>query len=525
MVCVLAISIAAGSSLAPAAAMVDRSTAARPALQQSSSVAARPGPADQAAAYYQFLRGRLLEAADDVGQALAAYQEALRLDPSSAEVHAALAALHARQNRAREAIDFAEKALAIDAANIEGNRVLGLIYASFADSEEESSPKGLEYAKRAVKHLEVIAKAAVFPDPGLLLALGRLATRTGAYETAISALTRLADQVPDSAEVQGMIAEAEAGAGRTGAAIERLEKAAARDPRQYPALAELYRRERRWSDAVAVYEKVAAGDPRNLEAKVNLAEALLNLEDPLRTVEARDLLKAVLASRPEDAQALYLLAMALEELGDLDEAEATARRLVGARPEVPFAHAALAQLLSSRGAYDRALEVLREAEKKFPSNVTIMFQTGAVLEQAGRHEDAEREFKKVLERDPLHAPSLNYLGYMLADRGERLEESVDYIKRALAIEPENAAYLDSLGWAYFKLKRLDLAEPPLRKAAGERKSDSVVQDHFARLLFEMGRYQEAISAWERALAGNGQDIDRKAIEAAIRAAREKLPRR
>jgi len=192
---------------------------------------------------------------------------------------------------------------------------------------------------------------------------------------------------------------------------------------------------------------------------------------------------------------------------------------------VPFAHAALAQLLSSRGNYDGALEVLREAGKKFPSDVTIMFQAGAVLEQSGRHKDAEREFRKVIERDPLHAPALNYLGYMLADRGVRLEESVDYIKRALAVEPENAAYLDSLGWAYFKLKRFDLAEPPLRKAAGERKSDSVIQDHFARVLFELGRYQEAISAWERALAGDGEDVDSKAIEAAIRAAREKLPRR
>ncbi|RPJ54809.1 MAG: tetratricopeptide repeat protein, partial [Acidobacteria bacterium] len=326
MVWVLAFSIAIGSSLAPPAAIVRPAGPPKPAQQESASVPLKP--ADKAAAYYQFMRGRLLEAEDDAKGALLAYQEALRLDPSSAEVHAVIAALHARQNRVRDAIGFAEKALALDAANIEANRVLGLIYASLADSEEERSPKGLEYAKRAVKHLEVIAKAPVFPDPGLLLALGRLATRTGDYDMAISALNRLAEQVPDSPEVQGMIAEAEAGAGRTDAAIERLEDAAARDPRQYPALGELYGRARRWADAVEVYQKVVAADSRNVDAKLNLAEALLNIEGRPRTLEARDLLQSVLVSRPRDAQALYLLAMAQEELGDLDEAEATARRLV-----------------------------------------------------------------------------------------------------------------------------------------------------------------------------------------------------
>jgi tetratricopeptide (TPR) repeat protein len=131
----------------------------------------------------------------------------------------------------------------------------------------------------------------------------------------------------------------------------------------------------------------------------------------------------------------------------------------------------------------------------------------------------------VLVEDPLHAQALNYLGYMLADRGERLDESVTYIERALAIDPGNGAYLDSLGWADFKLNKLDLAETNLHRAAEQRHHDSVIQDHVAQVLFKLGRYQEAVAAWERALAGDGEQIDRSEIEGKIRAAKEKAARR
>jgi tetratricopeptide (TPR) repeat protein len=128
----------------------------------------------------------------------------------------------------------------------------------------------------------------------------------------------------------------------------------------------------------------------------------------------------------------------------------------------------------------------------------------------------------VLAKDPLHAPTLNYLGYMLADRGERIDEAVGYIKRALAADPYNAAYLDSLGWAYFRQNKLDLAEENLSKAAAQRGRDSAVQDHYGDLLFKLGRYQDAVSAWQRALDGDGEQIDRGAIDKKLGSAREKL---
>ena len=113
---------------------------------------------------------------------------------------------------------------------------------------------------------------------------------------------------------------------------------------------------------------------------------------------------------------------------------------------------------------------------------------------------------------------------MLADRGERVEESVDLLLRANEIDPNNGAYLDSLGWAYFKLGRLELAETHLQQASEQMAWNSVIQDHFGDLLSELGRHDDAIVAWEAALAGDREEIDVSGIERKIREAQQSLGR-
>src|SRR5580765_3142814 len=110
---------------------------------------------------------------------------------------------------------------------------------------------------------------------------------------------------------------------------------------------------------------------------------------------------------------------------------------------------------------------------------------------------------------------------MLAERGERLDESVTYLKKALQVEPENPSYLDSLGWAYFKADKLELAESNLKRAADQLKTNSVIQDHYGDVLMKMGRLEEAIAAFNRALTGDGDAIDRAEIDKKIRAAKSR----
>ena len=108
-------------------------------------------------------------------------------------------------------------------------------------------------------------------------------------------------------------------------------------------------------------------------------------------------------------------------------------------------------------------------------------------------------FRKVLSTDPRNAMALNYLGYMLADRGVRLDEALNLIKKAVQQEPQNGAYLDSLGWAYFKMGNYELAEESLHKAMDHIGNDPTVHDHMGEVYAKTGRLKLAAAQWERAL--------------------------
>ena len=128
-----------------------------------------------------------------------------------------------------------------------------------------------------------------------------------------------------------------------------------------------------------------------------------------------------------------------------------------------------------------------------------VFVKGSVYEREKKYEQAEEAFKQVLSSDPQNAVALNYLGYMLADRGVRLDEALNYVKKAIELDPANGAYLDSLGWAYYKLGKYDLAEENLSKAVQRTPNDPTVQDHLGDVYQKVGRLKQAAAHWERAL--------------------------
>ena len=106
-----------------------------------------------------------------------------------------------------------------------------------------------------------------------------------------------------------------------------------------------------------------------------------------------------------------------------------------------------------------------ELSTKPDDKIYATFVAGSIYERQKKYELAEESFRKVLTMDPKNAQALNYLGYMLADRGVRLDEALGYIRKAVALDPQNGAYLDSLGWAYYRLGNYDMAEDNLRRAS------------------------------------------------------------
>jgi tetratricopeptide (TPR) repeat protein len=270
--------------------------------------------------------------------------------------------------------------------------------------------------------------------------------------------------------------------------------------------------------AVALFEEIKARSAPSALNDAYLAQALIAARAYARALETAE---AARARWPDDERLIRLHAESLSRLGRPDPAIALLEAQASQNPGDSSHAIALAALLAENKRFDRAETVLKEAASRAPKDIALTFQLGAVYEQAGDNGRAEQAFREVLALDPSHAPTLNYLGYMFAERGERLDEAVRLLEHALRLDPHNGSYLDSLGWAYFKQKKLDLARAHLSRAAEQLGTNSVVQDHLGDLLFALEERDDAIAAWQRALAGDGESIERTAIERKIQRARER----
>ena len=191
-----------------------------------------------------------------------------------------------------------------------------------------------------------------------------------------------------------------------------------------------------------------------------------------------------------------------------DEAVAILEEERKRRPDDPSVTLSLATTLADAGREPQAMALLAEAEPTFRDQVIYWFQRGAILERFHRRPEAKAAFRKALEVEPAHAPTLNYLGYMLVEDGGPMDEAVLLIEKALTEDPDNGSYLDSLGWAYFKQGRPAEARSTW---SGLRisKSNSVIQDHLGDVLQALNDGSGAIAAWERALAGDGESVERR----------------
>lgn len=496
-------------------------------LTHAPAVAQPPAasPIDATAGYF-FLLGRHLESQGKIDDAIAAHRRAIELAPDSAEVRAELAGLYARQDRAVEALEAAEAALQRDPANREANRILGSIYAAFVDQKQpiRRGDDPSQYAAKATAALEK-ARGTGATDLSLELMLGRLYLQRGAFDKAIPPLRRVFEEQPAYSEAGWLLSTAFHGAGQIDEATRTLQETVAENPRYYRGhlrLAELFDEQRRWKEAAAAYAVAQAANPR-ADLTVRRAAALLNSGE---VKESMAMLQTAMKRNPDrpDAAVLYLLAHAQRQSKDLDGAAATAERLRTLYPDDIRGLYALAAVLESKEQYAEAAAVLKDLIAREPSDASLVYQYAHALDKGGRGADAEAALRGLLSRDPRDANALNSLGYMFAERGERLDEAVELLQRAVKIEPKNPSFLDSLGWAYFRQGKLDLADAPLAEAAARLPDNSVVQDHLGELRFRQNRFAEAVAAWERSLAGDGDDIDRAAIEKKLSAARALVKR-
>lgn len=203
-------------------------------------------------------------------------------------------------------------------------------------------------------------------------------------------------------------------------------------------------------------------------------------------------------AKPDSWSAHLYRCLALAELDQVEEALAKLEQAPRTALGPGSVETLKGLILLQARRYEDARQILEEAVRLAPRNILVRYQLAGAYEKLGRLDDAIEMLKVNLTLDPNHADTLNALGYFYAEKSVRLAEAEQLIRRALFQEPDNGAYLDSLGWVFFKQGRLDQALEVLTRAA-QGSSDPVIYEHLGDVYLEHDQPQEAARWWERAL--------------------------
>lgn len=261
----------------------------------------------------------------------------------------------------------------------------------------------------------------------------------------------------------------------------------------------LYRQNDQYTEAVSVFRELGELDQSlGGRSAAQVIDTYRQARDYKKAEEEAD---AAAKKYPEDKTVRVVRANLLADIGKVDIAAAEIRKLLDGKNDRET-YLTLAQVYEKGKNYGEMAKVIDAAEKLSASNEekeVIHFMRGAMLEKQKKHEQSEAEFRKLLSINPNSASALNYLGYMLADRNVRVNEAVEMIRKALEQEPNNGAYLDSLGWAYFRLGQLDEAEKYLKMALERTGKDPTIHDHLGDVYARQGNLKEAVTQWDMSL--------------------------
>jgi len=503
-----------------------------------------------------------------VAKAIAEYKEVHRLDPSDQEATLWLARLYRLHNEMDKAEQVLRGMLKEDPENDAAVEQLTQLLLDENKSEEAirllegiiaKSPTATSYdlLGDAYTQMHDYPKAegayrkAVDLDPGELSHLRGLGQTLLSEEKYLEALTvyeKLADLMPDDADVYLRIAQIYRELHELDKAEDNLVKARQYAPGSLDVMyneAMIYEAQGRYEDAIHVLSDAVTGvkaqstvlpsrrrslailyqqlgmlyrDTQHYQPAIYTFQELGHLgeeEDRRARLliidtyrQAKDLPKALeaghdaMAKYPNDPSIRASYAMVLGENQQTDEAAKLLQAELKGNASDREIYLNLAQVYERGHRYKDAEEAARKAESLASEpheNETAWLLLGAVYERQKQFDKAEEQFKKILAVNPKNAMVLNYYGYMLADRGIRLDEAQDMIQRALEQEPYNGAYLDSLGWVYFKENKIEDAELTLRKAVEREQHDPTIRSHLGDVYAKQGRMEQATVEWEKSL--------------------------
>ena len=425
----------------------------------------------------------------------------------SAKLYSALGAAYEQRKEYKNAIDSYKHAIVLDRDNLDAIRGLAENYLN--DGQLEA----------ALEQYKVISDSNP-EDAQTYVRIAEIYRRQAKYDLALENLKHADTLIPDTAEVPYSMAAVYQAQGRYDEAakllqdlLKKTEKSSEIGTSQtdrnnraifIERLGMVYREQENYTAAVETFRKMLTLGDEN--ARSGYQEIIDTYRDSKQWPQATAAAKEAVQKLPNDRDLRMVLDAQLADMGDFDQAVADIKGMLKGGPEDRDVHLRLAIIYTRAKRWNDAEQSLAKAEQlsgKPDDKAYVSFLRGDLYQRQKMFDQADSEFRKVLAvtppTDPQAAATLNYLGYMNADRGVKLEESLNYIKQALTFEPNNGAYLDSLGWAYFKLGKYDMAEENLNKAAVHMGSDPTVQEHLGDLYQKTGRLKLAASHWDRAV--------------------------
>jgi tetratricopeptide (TPR) repeat protein len=268
----------------------------------------------------------------------------------------------------------------------------------------------------------------------------------------------------------------------------------------YQQLGQLYRDTQNYQAAIFTYEELGhLGEEEDRRARMMIMDTYRAAKDLPKALQTG---KEALTKYPADPAIRASEALLLGENGQTEEAVKILRTQLRGTEGDRETYLNIAQVNERGRRYKEAEEAAHAAEAlpgQARDNEMVWFLLGAIYERQKFFDKAEEEFKKVLAVNPKNAPVLNYYGYMLGDLGIRLDEAEALLLRALQEEPYNGAYLDSLGWIYFKQGKYTASEATLRKAVERESHDATIHSHLGDLYAKTGRNDLAGAEWEKSL--------------------------
>ena len=258
------------------------------------------------------------------------------------------------------------------------------------------------------------------------------------------------------------------------------------------------------NDGLLLYTRLASHlAPNNVNALLLSAKLLEGLGNYGLAIEAYD---AVPRSHPAFVNAELGRAQALSKIGKIEMGIEVLMQLAESFPNLRQVHETLGEFLRQDGQYERAIgsydiaiDMIDHSKPK-PKHWYVHYVRGIVHDRLGNWQLGLRDFDRALLLSPNQFQVLNYVGYSLVERGERLEEALSMIERAVVAQPKAGYIIDSLGWVQFRLGYYQRAIVHMERAVELMATDPVVNDHLGDVYWAVGRKTEARFQWQRALS-------------------------